>query len=302
MKYRSYLLQSVAMVTILLPLHLPAAAQSGPSRLLPPSAQSTLWALKAEPKKISGTAIYDYMDGAGEIPIACGYTALAVGEYTRKTGGQITAELYEMSSPADAFGLYSMKRLANGKPIQVGSPAAGAQAQTGYHELLFHRGKYTCLVFADDSGKVTDADLMTIANLISSGIKQPSPLPDLLKMLPAEGVVPRSVKYFHGKAAMDTVKFVRDDVFRLKAHPEVAVATYASGKAMVLRYGSTSEAGMVIASASRASELKAFTLVQSGKLVGAVWSLVGKPADSSLVSRLKRSMSAPGPSAEQSTK
>ena len=143
---------------------------------------------------------------------------------------------------------------------------------------------------------------MTIANLISSGIKQPSPLPDLLKMLPAEGVVPRSVKYFHGKAAMDTVKFVRDDVFRLKSHPEVAVATYASGKAMVLKYGSTSEAGMVITSASRASELKSFTFVQSGKLVGAVWSLVGKPADTALLNRLKKAMASPGQSVEPTGK
>ncbi len=287
--------------TLLLPMAV-SGQQNGPARLLPPSAQSTMWALKAEPRRISGTAIYDYMDGAGEIPIACGYKALAVGEYTRKSaGGMISVELYEFANAADAFGLYSMKRLAAGKPVALTIGTDIVQAQSGYHELLLHRGKYMVLIFADDSGKVTDADLMAIAKLIASQVRDASPLPDLLKLLPSQGVVPRTVKYFHGKAAMDTVKFVREDLFHLKAHPDVAVATYTApqSRAMVLRYGSTSEAGMVFAAASKSTDLKALTFVQNGRVVGAAWSLVGKQADAGLVTRLKKSIASPGPSVEQ---
>lgn len=268
--------------------------------LLSKTTSNSEWTAKGPVKTITGTAIYDYMDGAGEIPIACNYQGLAVGEYTRKAGGVLTVELYDMGNSSDAFGLYSMKRLATGKPVSVGNSALPVQAQAGYHELLLHKGRYTALLFGDDSGKVGDADFVKLANALIAAIPDPGKRPDLLNYLSSAGYVPRSAKYFHGKAAMDTVKFVRDDLFRTKANPEIAVASYAApaGKMMVIRYGSSSEAALVLKAAQEATELKNFSFVLKGSLLGAAWSTVGKPVDASFVARLKHSIDQPGKSLE----
>jgi hypothetical protein len=276
--------------------------------LLPTAAQGKGWTPKGAPKRLTGEQIYDYMDGAGEIPLACGYQTLAVAEYVGKSGTVITIELYDMGDSANAFGLYSMKRLPTGRVVTtMGSHAAPVQAQAGFNELLCHKGRYTVLLFGDASGKVKDADLLALGTTLVAGIKEASAPPDLLRSLPQEGYVARTAKYFHGKAAMDTVKFVREDVFRLKARPEVAVATYANppGKLMVIRYGSATEAAQALHAAQQASETKGTIFVQQGRLLGAAWTakskpidLAGKPVDPALVSRLKRTLQKPGPSLE----
>lgn len=268
--------------------------------LLPTVTQVKEWAQKGTPKRLTGEQVYDYMDGAGEIPIACGYRTLLVAEYAGKSGAVATIELYDMGNSGDAFGLYSMKRLSTGRVVPLGTEHAPVQAQAGFNELLLHKGRYTILVYGDASGKVKDGDLLTLGTTVLKNIKEGGALPDLLKSLPSEGCVPRTVKYFHGKAAMDTVKFIRDDVFRLKAKPDVSVATYANptGKLMVVRYGTKDEATQALASAQQARDCKTMTFVQEGKLLGAAWTTTGKPADPVLVKRLAEALRKPGKGAE----
>jgi hypothetical protein len=275
-----------------------AQAEGGdPARLLPTAAQGKQWTPKGAPKRLTGDQIYDYMDGAGEIPLACGYQTLIVAEYAGQAGGVITIELYDMGNSANAFGLYSMKRLPNGRTVAMGTHTSPIQAEAGYHELLCHKGRYTLLLFGDESGKVKDADLLALGTALVGGIKESGVPPDLLRYLPQTGYVAKTAKYFHGKAAMDMVKFVRDDVFRFKARPEAAVATYKNppGKLMVIRYGSTSEAGQALQAAQQSSGTKGMTFVQQGRLVGAVWGAPHKPVDAALIERLKRALQKPGP-------
>lgn len=285
-----------ALATLCLPGLATPFAGDDPSGLLPTAATGKGWTPKGARKLLTGFQIFDYMDGAGEIPLACGYQALAVQEYTGKVGGTLTIELYDMGDPSNAFGLYSMKRLPKGRVVAMGTAKAPVQAQAGYHELLCHKGRYTVLLYGDDSGKVTDADLLAMGTTLVSGIREAGALPDLLRFLPQEGSVPRSAKYFHGKAALDTVKFLREDVFGMKARPEAAVATYATppGKLMVIRYDSASTAARMLRAAQASRETKALTLVQEGRLLGVAWSLKGQPADGALVDRLKRTLHRPG--------
>jgi len=295
---------TIALVTASLHsgLHAAASPSSGVElkKLIPISVGVHDWTIKPNSKLLTGQMIYDYMDGAGEIPLACGYQALQVAEYAGKAGGVMTVELYDMGGSADAFGLYSMKRLASGHVASIPSSGPPVQAQSGFHELLFHRGSFTVLTFGDDSGKVKDADLMALARTIASNIKEAGTYPDLLNYLPHGAYIPRSAKFFHGKAAMDTVKFVREDLFRLKSKPEVAVANYSAPavRMMVLRYGSSSQAAEVARSAQKSSETKGMRFVVQGRVVGAVWSTLGKPIDDVVLGSLKAAIQKPGKSIE----
>jgi hypothetical protein len=289
-----------AMTVLCQPVSGTPFADSDLSGLLPTAAQGKGWTPKSAPRLMRGEQIFDYMDGAGEIPMACDYRTLAVEEYTGKAGGTITIELYDMGNSANAFGLYSMKRLPNGRVVAMGQPGTPVQAQGGFHELLCHKGRYTVLLFGDDSGKVKDTDLLALGTTLVNGIREASPPPDLLRCLPQDGYTPRSVKYFHGKTALDTVKFLREDIFGMKARPEAAVATYTTppGKLMVIRYGSTTAAASALRAAQASRETKGMAFVQEGRLLGVAWSAKGKPLDGALVERLKRALRKPGPPLE----
>lgn len=105
-----------------------AGTASPDPSILPQSAGA--WTKAGPPLTVDATTIFDYMDGAGEMYLAFGFDRLEVTEY--KTEGRpndLTAEVYFMKSPADAFGLLSQDW--GGEPVVLaaeGKAPAGAIA------------------------------------------------------------------------------------------------------------------------------------------------------------------------------
>lgn len=167
-------------------------------------------------------------------------------------------------------------------------------AQTGFHDLLFHKGRYTAVVFGDD--KTKDADVRLIAGLIANGIHEETKPPDLLRWLPEAGYEPQTAKFFHGKTALDTVKFLREDLFNMKTRPDVVAATYKNpaGKLMVIRYASATVAKQVLQTAQKSRDTQGMVFVQEGNLLGVAWAMKGKTLDPALVNRLTFTLHKPG--------
>jgi Family of unknown function (DUF6599) len=65
------------------------------------------WTLSGSAKKVEPDAIFDYMDGAGELYLGYRFKYLDVYEYTNPSKSEILVELYWMESPDDAYGLLS---------------------------------------------------------------------------------------------------------------------------------------------------------------------------------------------------
>jgi hypothetical protein len=65
------------------------------------------WTLSGAPKKVEPSAIFDYMDGAGELYLGYRFRFLEVYEYTHAGESDILVELYWMDSADDAYGLLS---------------------------------------------------------------------------------------------------------------------------------------------------------------------------------------------------
>jgi hypothetical protein len=208
------------------------------------------------------------MDGAGEIPKACGYRALDVATYTRRSSSPVTLEIYDMGSGANAFGLYSMKRNPAGPFINLDHPA-----QLGAGELLFWKGRYTVIVAADNPKQILAADLLTLGKAAAARISDRGDLPDLLRYLPRDGYRDNSVRYFHGKMALDTIKFIRENLFALSPQTEVVVASYEQpkGKLMLIRYPSTAAAESAMNGCRQAPAARSISVMRQGRLIGAAW-------------------------------
>lgn len=247
---------------------------------------------QAEPvRAISGDGIYDYMDGAGEIPKACGYRTLKVFRYTGPGGVKITVEMYDMGTSANAFGLYSMKRTPDSRIIRLAHRSA-----LGYSDLVFWKDRYTFVVFSEGQKRASTADLLAFAKAFSAMITRRGQLPDILRYLPRQGYVQNSVRFFHGKPALDTVKFLPQDVFGLRAHPEAAVAQYTrpQGTVMVVRYPTAKTAAEAAQTCRRTPAAKGIQVVQQGRILGAVWDAPNRSAEALLLERLRNSLRRPG--------
>ena len=62
--------------------------------------------------------LFDYMDGTGEVYLAYDFRLLLVREYEKTSAPRIVAEVYEMSSSEDAFGIFCHDQ--EGKPVGIG--------------------------------------------------------------------------------------------------------------------------------------------------------------------------------------
>jgi hypothetical protein len=249
------------------------------------------WKQIGQVRIISGDRIFDYMDGAGEIPKACRYRSLKVFNYAGPADVKITVEVYDMGTSADAFGLYSMKREPKSRIIRLDNRAA-----LGYSDLVFWKDRYTFIIFSEGEKRASTASLLAFAKAFGAQVPRRGRLPDLLRHLPREGYVENSVKFFHGKSALDTVKFLPQDVFGLRALPDVAVAMYnrPRGSAMVIRYPTAKAAAEAVQACRRTPTAKGILVVRQGRLLGAVWGTPSSSAAAQLLRRLENRLKKPG--------
>jgi hypothetical protein len=187
--------------------------------LFPATNQVAGWALKQEPKFYTSMQVFDYMDGAGEIPRSYDLRGLASARYTR---GNVTLEVvaFDMGRSENAFGYYSARAFLERSPsakervIALDNPA-NLYAAVGI--LTLWKGRYTVIV-QPDVGKPDEQTLVAFGRFVSGRIHEASRRPALLARLkphgPGVGAAGASVRYLRGKAAFDTqLLFTPKDAF-----------------------------------------------------------------------------------------
>jgi hypothetical protein len=203
------------------------------------------WRVSAPPQVFAGDQIFEFMDGEGEIPRACGFRALAVLGCAHRSGASVQAVLFGMDSSAAAYGLWTMRHGSGGADIALTHAARLAERQ-----LIAWRGSWTLILTAAGDPRPADADLTALARALESAIAEEGRPPDLLARLPAAGIAADSVRAFRAKFALDAVWFKADNVLGLSDATEVVTAEYRrpAGRLLVVRYPSAAEARRVAAS------------------------------------------------------
>ena len=140
------------------------------------------------PAKIyNSDSLYQYIDGGADIYLLYDFKALLHQDF--KSGAtELTADIYELSQPEDAFGIYASERSPNYKFIAIGAE--------GYRDkgiLNFFADRY--YVKLSGSGANADPLLDQFARLLAGRIGGSRTLPTLLEKLPREHRVLHSEQY-----------------------------------------------------------------------------------------------------------
>lgn len=132
-------------------------------------------------------SLYQYIDGGADTYLLYDFKSLLHQEF--KSGAtDLTADVYEMSNPEDAFGIYASERSPSYKFLQVGTE--------GYRDqgiLNFFADRY--YVKLSGSGTNVDALLNQFARTLSGRIGGTRTLPPLIEKLPRANRVLRSEQY-----------------------------------------------------------------------------------------------------------
>ncbi len=188
--------------------------------------------------------IFEYMDGAGELFLSYAYRGMLVRRFERD-GNELTAEIYDMGVPADAYGIFS--RFRSGESLDIGSGACSVR-----DHLNFWKGRFFVSIFAlaDEAG-VRD-EIFALGRTVADRIAEEAPLPGLVQRLPSENRDPDSVRFFHRHTDLNRYYFVSDtNILALDETTDAALAAYERGEEysflLLVRYADTDLASRVAA-------------------------------------------------------
>jgi len=193
------------------------------------------WQAEDSPQQYGGDDLYLYINGGAEIYHEYGFEQVIVQDYSNKQGKSISIELFEMSGPESAFGMYRFKSSSLGKELSIGD---GAGLEDYY--LNFWKGKYLITLTGFDADTETVLGLKQIAEAIDARIKSEASVPKLVKMLPKKGLIKPSIKYFKGSLAlMNSFKFFAEENIPLQKGVR---GDYAAGHSVfIFKYESIDE-------------------------------------------------------------
>jgi hypothetical protein len=205
------------------------------SALLPEPSHLEGWAVKDEGQSYGGDQLYLYMDGGAEIYKEYGFSQILAQDY-EKGELSISLEIFKMTSPSAAYGIFSLKRSGRGKIIGIGSEDS---LENNY--LYLWRGKYFVTISGMQDDNETANGILALAMGITRRIREEAALPRLVAALPRQGLIDQSVKYFKGQLGLFNVyPSFTNNVLGVQ---EAVKGDYSPGySVLVLLYGSPVEA------------------------------------------------------------
>jgi len=198
------------------------------SALMPPSIAG--WTVAREDQRYDPKNLYEYINGSAELYRSYGFRTMISRTYTRTDQPDMVVDIFDMATPRNAFGVFTHSRESVENDFGQGS-----QFYEGY--LLFWKGAYLVSILASPETPESKKALTTLAKLIEGAIGEEGPLPDVLALLPADGLLEESLRYFHHYIWQNAHYYLADEnLFNINDMTDALLAKYdlADGRAILL--------------------------------------------------------------------
>lgn len=161
-------------------------------KLLPTPGFAEGWVIKEKIDIYTEKDLYKYINGEAELYYPYGFKTLATAVYARADNPElgIVADIYEMGSSIDAFGIYSRYRDPDEESVPIGTEGFVNESQ-----LLFAKNRY--YVRLSPSGTVTmeKSIFLTCAQSIAKNIPDDPSLRKVLDVIRIPEIVPKTETY-----------------------------------------------------------------------------------------------------------
>ena len=116
------------------------------------------WSRDGAPQEFVGEDLYTYIDGGAEIYQEYGFRRMVVQDYRSPAGKSVSLEIFEMETPAAAYGMFTFKRSGQGRIVPLGS---GTELEDYY--LNFWKGRFLVTLTGFDATTPTIDGLLAVA-------------------------------------------------------------------------------------------------------------------------------------------
>lgn len=178
------------------------------------------WEAKEKDKLYDPQTIFDYIDGAGEVYRSYNFRLLLARRFSKSGQPDLVADLFEMASSKDAFGVFTHDLEGEDAGVGRGSTYKGGL-------LSFWKGRFFVSLYAEEETKDAKEALFALGDKVASSIEEEGEKPDIVVLLPEEALVEKSVHYFHNHLILNYHFYVSDEnILLLDQETEAALGTY----------------------------------------------------------------------------
>jgi len=172
--------------------------------------------------------IFDYINGAGEVYLSYGFQLVTVARFEKAEAPEISVEVFDMASDADAYGVFSHSRESEQEGIGQGYEFGGSL-------LCFWKSHYFVCVKSMRGTPESREAIEAVARAVDKNIESTGQKPDLLSYLPQENLKTESVRYFHTHPSLNYHYFLAEDnILNLDENTRAVLARYATGDLYLL--------------------------------------------------------------------
>lgn len=163
----------------------------------------------------------EYLSSAAGQYLGYGFRRLWVRPYHNSAGQTLTAELFDLSSGEEAYGVFS--RDWTGEALEI----AGAEAFYAQGALRMRKGKYYLWLLSSTQDDRYREDLLALAEEVARHLPPGLPIPQLVQELPRSGIKKDSIFYFHTRPSLDSKVYLgRQNFLQLSRKTKAALASY----------------------------------------------------------------------------
>jgi hypothetical protein len=188
----------------------------------------------------TGKELYDYINGGAELYLSYGLAGMTGCKYNGEGLPQVTVEIYEMTSPKNAFGVYTQSRDKDEQDYGQGS-------QSFPDFILFWKDRYFVIVNTQEVTPESESAIQYLAALIDESIPETGDKPAIINSLPEEGLLPGGFLYFHHYIWLNAYFFIADyNIIHLDEQTDAVLAKYGEADArtylLIAEYPDTEKA------------------------------------------------------------
>ncbi len=151
------------------------------------------WTSSAPPAAYTPANLSEYIDGGAELFISYGFRGALAVKLADGGGQTIDVDLFDMGASANAFGVFAHSRETVDDSIGQGCEYAAGL-------LTFWRDRFYVSILAYPETAEKRDTVLQLGRAVAAAIGRDGPMPPLVGRLPAEGLLPASVRWFHHPA------------------------------------------------------------------------------------------------------
>ncbi|MBU0490682.1 MAG: hypothetical protein KKA73_07335 [Chloroflexi bacterium] len=238
------------------------------------------WTITDPVRTFDRENLYDLVDGQADAFFAYGFEQVAVQGYENAAGVILRVTIWQVATPADAYGLFATS--ASGTPVAIGNDGDSDPGR----RIIYWQDRYYVQVNARP--ELLDAELQAWAQAVAPRLPTGGKRPALVDRLPATDRVANSTRFFHLELSIqDEVWLGGENVLGLSATTDGTLARYiiggATGRLLLVQYPTAEAATAALSALQGVPDSGLVTARTRDNLLGAVFGEIDESAANALL-------------------